>query len=254
MSFRQENTQVSNLTIDAVDSDGAIRESLDAVQGDTRARFLAKAGMFGGGAFGGAALLGLTAESASAQTANSDVAILNFALTLEYLEAAFYTEAEKMLNLSGELALFTRVVGGVGGLSPGVGGAHARAHVSALRSVLGSKAVKKPKFNFRGTTESESKYRATSQVLEDTGVKAYKGQAPLIKSNAILASALAIHAVEARHASWIRDLNGAPPAPTAFDKPLSKSAVLAAVAKTKFIVAAAAPKRTTGATPPKFTG
>lgn len=243
MSFRQENTQVSNLTIDAVDSDGAIRESLDAVQGDTRARFLAKAGMFGGGAFGGAALLGLTAESASAQTANSDVAILNFALTLEYLEAAFYTEAEKMLNLSGELALFTRVVG-----------AHERAHVSALRSVLGSKAVKKPKFNFRGTTESESKYRATSQVLEDTGVKAYKGQAPLIKSNAILASALAIHAVEARHASWIRDLNGAPPAPTAFDKPLSKSAVLAAVAKTKFIVAAAAPKRTTGATPPKFTG
>ena len=247
MSFRQENTQVSNLTIDAVDSDGAIRESLDAVQGDTRARFLAKAGLFGGGAFGGAALLGLTAEGASAQTAKSDVAILNFALTLEYLEAAFYTEAEKMLNLSGELALFTRVVG-----------AHERAHVSALRSVLGSKAVKKPRFNFRGTTESESKYRATAQVLEDTGVKAYKGQAPLIKSNAILASALAIHAVEARHASWIRDLNGAPPAPTAFDKPLSKSAVLAAVAKTRFIVAA--PKRTTrrrgtnGATSPNFTG
>ena len=247
MSIHQENTHVSHLTLDAVDSDGAIRESLDAVQGDTRARFLAKAGLFGGGAFGGAALLGLTAEGASAATAKSDVAILNFALTLEYLEAAFYTEAEQMLDSSGELALFNKVVA-----------AHERAHVSALKGVLGRKAVKKPKFNFHGTTESESKFRATAQVLEDTGVKAYKGQAPLIKSNAILEAALAIHAVEARHASWIRDLNGAPPAPTAFDKPLSKSAVLAAVAKTKFIVSPAkrktARRRTTGATSPNFTG
>ena len=238
---------MSHLTLDAVDSDGAIRESLDAVQGDTRARFLAKAGLFGGGAFGGAALLGLTAEGASAATAKSDVAILNFALTLEYLEAAFYTEAEQMLDSSGELALFNKVVA-----------AHERAHVSALKGVLGRKAVKKPKFNFHGTTESEAKFRATAQVLEDTGVKAYKGQAPLIKSNAILKAALAIHAVEARHASWIRDLNGAAPAPTAFDKPLSKSAVLAAVAKTKFIVSPAkkkpARRRTTGATSPSFTG
>ncbi|MEO8691074.1 MAG: ferritin-like domain-containing protein [Solirubrobacteraceae bacterium] len=234
-----------DFTLDQVDADGAIRETLDVVNGDTRAQFLAKAGIFGGGAFGGAALLGLTAEGAAAATAKSDVAILNFALTLEYLEAAFYTEAEQMLGADGELALFIRVVA-----------AHERAHVSALKKVLGRKAVKKPKFNFRGTTESESKFRATAQVLEDTGVKAYKGQAPRIKSNAILNAALAIHAVEARHAAWIRDLNGTAPAPTAFDKPLSKSAVLAAVSKTKFIVPAQAPRRRTRrrSTAPRFTG
>src|SRR5215210_6121655 len=231
MTMRQETTHVPDLTLDQVDADGAIRETLDVVNGDTRAQFLAKAGIFGGGAFGGAALLGLTAEGAAAATAKSDVAILNLALTLEYLEAAFYTEAEQMLGADGELALFIRVVA-----------AHERAHVSALKKVLGRKAVKKPKFNFRGTTESETKFRATAQLLEDTGVKAYKGQAPRIKSNAILNAALAIHAVEARHAAWIRDLNGTAPAPTAFDKPLSKSAVLAAVTKTKFIVPAQAPR------------
>ena len=230
-----------DLTLDEVDADGAIREALDDVQGDTRARFLAKAGMFGGGAFGGAALLGLTPGVAAAQTATSDVAILNFALTLEYLEAEFYTEAERNLNLSGELALFTRVVA-----------AHERAHVRALKSTLGSKAVKKPTFNFRGTTESVSKYRATAQVLEDTGVKAYKGQAPLIKSNAILEAALAIHAVEARHAAWIRDLNGAPPAPVAFDAPASRAAVLAAVRETRFIVASR--RRSARRQVPRFTG
>jgi len=61
MRIRQENASVTYLTLDAVDCDGAIRESLDAVRGDTRAGFLAKAGLFGGGALGGTALLGLTA-------------------------------------------------------------------------------------------------------------------------------------------------------------------------------------------------
>ena len=50
-------------------------------------------------------------------------------------------------------------------------------------------------------------------ALEDTGVAAYKGQAALIKSDAVLQAALAIHAVEARHAAWIRYVNGTPPAP-----------------------------------------
>jgi rubrerythrin len=227
------------LTLDVVDVDGAVRQAADQAAGDTRAGFLARAGMFGGGLLGGGALLGLMAEGAEAQS-RSDVAILNFALTLEYLEASFYAEAVRMGALRGETRTFAKVVA-----------QHEAAHVAALKQVLGRKAVKKPRFNFRGTTESAGKFRATAQVLEDTGVAAYKGQAPKIRSDAVLAAALAIHAVEARHASWIREINGASPAPAAFDSPLTKRQVLAAVADTRFIVAQ---RRTgTSGTPP-FTG
>jgi rubrerythrin len=229
-----------SLTLETVDVDGAIREAADGVSGDTRARFLAKAGAFGGGLIGSGALLGLAADGAQAASTKGDIAILNFALTLEYLEAAFYAEAVRMGALRGETKAFAKVVAG-----------HEATHVATLKKVLGSKAVKSPKFNFRGTTESASKFRATAQTLEDTGVAAYKGQAPKIKSDAYLAAALAIHTVEARHASWIREIRGVSPAPVAFDKPLSKQQVLSAVAGTHFIVA---PRSTgTSGTPP-FTG
>jgi hypothetical protein len=213
--------------------------------GDTRAGFLAKAGLLGGGLIGSSALLGLNPAVAGAQSARRDVAILNYALTLEYLEAAFYTEAEQMGALSGELELFARVVG-----------AHERAHVRALKGVLGSRAVARPRFNFRGTTEDAGRFAATAQVLEDTGVAAYAGQAPRVKANAILEAALAIHAVEARHAAWIRDLNGDEPAPAAFDEPATMREVLAAVADTRFIVPARRRRRrrTSRRQAPRFTG
>jgi hypothetical protein len=243
---RQENLMPDTLSLDVIDADGAIRETAAAAAGDTRARFLAKAGLLGGGLVGSSALLGLNPATAGAQ-GKSDIAILNFALTLEYLEAAFYTEAESMGALDGELALFAEVVG-----------AHERAHVKALKAALGSNAVARPRFNFRGTTESASGFAATAQVLEDTGVAAYAGQAPRVKSTAILKAALAIHTVEARHASWIRDINDAPPAPAVFDSPLSMRAVLAAVADTRFIVPARRrrrrrPRRDTPPAP-RFTG
>jgi Ferritin-like domain len=207
----------------------------------TRAQFIARAGLAGGGAL--AASFGLDPALAAAASRQGDIAILNYALTLEYLEAAFYTEAGKMGALSGELALFAEVVG-----------RHERAHVKALKQVLGRRAVKRPRFNFRGTTESAAQFAATAQVLEDTGVAAYKGQAPKIKSNAILEAALAIHAVEARHASWIRDINGVAPAPRAFDAPKSKGDVLAAVARTRFIVAPRRRRRMSRGGAPRFAG
>ena len=238
ISMRTENP-VQTLTLEAVDADGAIREAIDGVKGDTRAAFLAKAGLLGGGALGGSALLALMADDAHAKH-TGDRAILNFALTLEYLEAAFYTEAVEMGALDGELALFARVVG-----------RHERAHVKALRAALGRYAVKRPRFNFRGTTEDAEGFAATAQVLEDTGVAAYAGQAPLIRNNAILKAALAIHSVEARHAAWIRDINGTEPAPNAFDPALTKRQVLRAVAGTRFIVAQ---RRTRTRQSPSFTG
>lgn len=213
------------LDLETVDADGAIRENLDEAM--TRSSAMRRAAVFGGSLFGGAALLGLMSPTAFAQgLKTTDVAILNYALTLEYLEAEFYTRAEKDAGLSGELLLFAQVVG-----------EHERSHVAALKATLGRKAVKKPKFNFRGTTEDAAEFAATAQTLEDLGVAAYKGQAGAIKATAVLTPALAIHAVEARHAAWIRDINGAPPAPEAFDAPLTMKQVLSAVKKTKFIVA-----------------
>ncbi len=232
-------TNQTDLTLAAVDVDGAVRETADAAAGDTRSAFLARAGMLGGGALGAGALLHLLTGEAGAQS-RRDVNILNFALTLEYLEAAFYTEAVAMGALSGELRLFARVVGG-----------HERAHVRALRTALGSAAVARPRFNFRGTTEDADLFAATAQVLEDTGVAAYAGQAPRIRSDAVLDAALAIHTVEARHAAWIRGINGALEAPRDFDGPLSRRRVLARVTRTRFIVAQAP---SDSGSSPSFTG
>jgi hypothetical protein len=241
MSNHEEtNTMSDVLTLDEVDGGGAILEAFDRVGDDSRAGFLKKSLVAGGAVVGGGAVLAALATPAQAATKN-DVAILNFALTLEYLEAEFYTEAERMGALSGRVLGFARVVG-----------AHERAHVAFLRKALGSAAVKKPTFNFRGTTESEARFKATAQLLEDTGVKAYAGQAPLIDSEAVLAAALSVHTVEARHAAWIRHINGAPPAPNAFDPAATKQQILQAVAGTRFIVAA--PAMTTSGGTPRFTG
>jgi len=169
--------------------------------------------------------MGLLPSVASAGVPKSDVAILNYALTLEYLEAAFYTEAVAKGRFSGKVGSFAKVVK-----------AHEVAHVAALKGALGSAAVKKPKFDFQGTTTNMAKFKATAQVLEDTGVAAYLGQVGNIKSKAILLAAGSILPVEARHAGWIRDINGVVGAPEAFEKAKSMQQVLAAVKGTGFIV------------------
>ena len=231
-----------SLTLAQVDRDGAIAETLGGIDPDSRAGFLRKGAILGGGIIGGGAVLSaLFAEAGKAATPN-DVAIANFALTLEYLEAEFYTEAVAMGALrNARVRRFARVVG-----------AHERAHVAALKQMLGSAAVAKPSFDFQGTTESESAFKATAQVLEDTGVMAYAGQAPRVDANAVLTAALAIHTVEARHASWIRHINGAPPAPVAFDQPKSMEQILAVVASTGFI--ASTTTMTRSGQNPSFTG
>ena len=225
------------LTLLDVDRDGAIEEALAKVE--SRGGFLRKAGILAGGIVGGSAVLGTLAGPAGAATAQ-DVAIANFALTLEYLEAAFYTEAEKSGALNGRLAEFAKVVG-----------AHERGHVVALQKMLGRQALAKPTFDFKGTTSNAAKFAATAELLEDTGVAAYKGQAARIKTNSILDAALAIHSVEARHAAWIRHINGNPPAPAAFDQPKSMDAILTAVAGTGFITSS--PQMTSQGSP-AFTG
>jgi hypothetical protein len=212
-------------TLEDVDRDGAIQEAAEQVDPLTRASFLKKAGLGAGAVVGGGALMGAipSLAMASGSVAKSDVAILNYALTLEYLEAAFYAEAVKS-NFAGNVGTFAKIVS-----------AHENAHVAFLKGALGSVAGKKPTFDFKGTTADEAKFKATAQVLEDTGVAAYLGQVGNIKSKKILAAAGSILPVEARHAGWIRDINGVSGAPTPFEGSKTMGQVLAAVKATGFI-------------------
>jgi hypothetical protein len=103
-------------------------------------------------------------------------------------------------------------------------------HVAALVATakkLGGAPAKKPTFVF--PISDQTSFLKLAQTLEDTGVSAYNGAGPSIKSKEVLAAAGSIVQVEARHAAAIRLKNGALPAPDAFDKPLGKPAVLAAV-------------------------
>jgi hypothetical protein len=94
-------------TLEEVDRDGAVREAAEAVQGDTRAELLRKGGILAGVGLGIAAFP--VGFSMAQGTSASDVKILNFALTLEYLEAAFYAEANQKGKLDGITARFAQV-------------------------------------------------------------------------------------------------------------------------------------------------
>ena len=119
-----------------IDRDDAIAEALDGLHGTTRAAFLRRA------ALGARRCWPPPPRPPSAALGRRDEAILNYALTLEYVQDSFYSEVERIGSLTGELAEQARVVG-----------AHERAHVKSLREVLGSRAVKRPRFDFRGATE-----------------------------------------------------------------------------------------------------
>jgi len=228
----------AQMNLKTVDVDGAVREAAEIASRDTRLSFLRKAGLLGGTALGGGALLGALVPNALAASSGrppasfgaGDVGILNYALTLEYLEANFYAQAVAKISFTdSHLAALAKVIAG-----------HEAAHVAYLKAALGSKAVAEPKFDFGDAVTSQATFTATSQVLENTGVGAYFGQAFNIAKPADLLAAVSILTIEARHAGAIGYYND----PTAklvspngaFDKPLTAATVLAAVKGTKFIV------------------
>jgi hypothetical protein len=176
-------------------------------------------GALAAGAVYGVAMVGPFVRKALAMSEGGDVGILNFALTLEYLETAFYEEAKKRAKPSGELKSLVDLIA-----------ADEAQHVAALTASikqLGGKPVAEPKFDFpyNGTAG----FLKLAQTFEDTGVSAYNGAAPSIKSKAVLGSAGAIVQVEARHAAAIRLQNKAEPSPDAFDPSLEEAQVLEAV-------------------------
>ncbi len=216
-----------HITLEAIDVDGAIQEAA-ADAGNTRSDFLRK-GLFAGGSLvaGGVLMGGMPAIAEAKPSAKQDRAILNYALTLEYLEAEFYKQAVASGALTGAALELGKVIA-----------AHEAAHVKALKKALGRNAVKSPTFAFGETVTNQDKFLATAFVLENTGVAAYLGQAGRIKSPAYLGAAASILTVEARHSGAVAQLIGKPISPDgSFDKGKSMSKILSAVKKTGFIKA-----------------
>ncbi|HEY2569853.1 MAG TPA: ferritin-like domain-containing protein [Solirubrobacteraceae bacterium] len=189
------------------------------VHGMTRSAFVLRGALAAGAVYGSASVAPFVSQAFAAQE-SGDVEILNFALTLEYLEADFYNVKGKTVGLSGEAKKYAREFG-----------AEEAAHVSALTAAvkqLGGKPAAKPTFVFPATDEKS--FLALASVLENTGVGAYNGAGPSLKSKQVLASAGSIVQIEARHAAAIDLLIGKSPTPNeGFDKPLSKATVLGAV-------------------------
>ena len=153
----------------------------------------------------------------TAQFGKGDIGILNYALTLEYLETAFYADVAKSGLFKGaELQAIEKF------------GEEEAEHVAALTAAvkqLGGKPAPEPKTEF--PLESAMQVVELAGTVENLGAAAYLGQAPRIQSKTVLASALAIHTVEGRHAALLNSVVGKTIVPDgAFAKPASMAQVL----------------------------
>ena len=186
------------------------------VNGITRSSLLLRGALAAGAVYGVGAVSPFVGK-ALAQS-DGDIEVLNFALTLEFLEAEFYTRGQSLKLGSDAMALAQEF------------GQHEQEHVDALTATitdLGGTPAAKPTFKF--PIKDEASFLELAQTLEDTGVSAYNGAAPLIQSTDVLAAAGSIVQIEGRHAAAIRLLREQNPAPDAFDKALDMEAVLSAV-------------------------
>lgn len=186
-----------------------------------RSSFLMK-GVLAAGAVYGAFAAGPMLRRAFAQGgSDGDIEILNFALTLEYLEAAFYEQALEQANLSKDVTKLAESFG-----------EHEAEHVTGLTAAiedLGGKPVKAPGVDFGEAFSNEDTFLQTAITFEDLGVSAYNGAGPAISSKDLLATAGSIVQIEGRHAAAVRFAAGEQPAPDAFDPTMTVDEVTEAV-------------------------
>ena len=183
--------------------------------GITRGAFLARSALAAGTLYGAGAVAPLVQRALAAE-AGGDIAVVNFALGLESLEAAFYKQALTAKGLSGRVKKVLQEIA-----------AHEDAHAKQLKQTLeqlGATAAPAPAPTFPSLGD-ERAVLSLAVKLEETGVGAYNGAAPAISSADLLDVAASIVNVEARHAAALRELAGRDPAPAAFDRALSQSEV-----------------------------
>lgn len=157
--------------------------------------------------------------SSSASSSSGDLAIVNYALTLEYLESQFYDKVIKSGLFHGKDLSVLKMFG-----------AEEADHVEALKTVAGQLGTAAAEPTGKFPIHSAAQVTALAATVENLGASAYLGQAPNIKSKEILAAALSIHSIEARHAATLNLLLKKSPTPDgAFARPMSMAQVLAAV-------------------------
>jgi hypothetical protein len=201
-----------------------------------RKRFLRMAGATGAASFGAfvlaacgsssssssskSAATATAATTASSSSSTGDIAILNYALTLEYLESEFYSKVIAASLFGGKVGELLQKFG-----------SQEDSHVTALKAAvtkLGGTPVEDPHGKF--PIKSAAQVALLAYTVENLGAAAYLGQAAKIQSPEVLASALAIHSVEARHAATLGTLVKKSVTPQgAFATPAEMSTVLAAV-------------------------
>lgn len=186
----------------------------------TRRRLMAGAGLGGVGLAAGAVYLGEFPRVAAQGSAGQDEMILNFALGLERMQAAYYAEALRLGIVAGELLGFARVVA-----------EHEQVHVDYLLGLLGDRAAPEKEFTYGDALADERAFSSTALVLEDAAVAAYNGQIANLTPKAQRAAARIV-SVDARHAAWIRAILGQTPAEEPTDPGQSAEVVNETVAAT----------------------
>ena len=188
------------------------------IESMTRGAFVLRGAIAAGAAYGAAAA-GPYVARALAQSGAGDIAIVNFALTLEYVETAFYKAALANAKLRGAVkSLATQF-----GLDEA---AHAEALSQAVQQA-GATPAKAPKTSF--PLRDQASFLRLAATLEETGVSAYNGAIPRLKSPDLVTALGSIVQVEGRHAAAIAVAAGRNPAPAAFDTPLTPAQVTARI-------------------------
>ncbi len=223
--MQEEQSAMERLATDSSDRKRFLKAVGGTAGAGAFALFLAACGSDSKSSGSGSTAATSTQQATKATTGTEmfgagDLGILGYALTLEYLETQFYADAAKSGKLKGKVLAVAKEFGEEEG-----------EHVKALEATikkLGGKLPAKPKAKF--PLKDEKSILMLAATVENLGANAYLGQAANIENKEVLAAALSIHTVEARHASVLNTVTGQDITPDgAFSKPATADEVLKAV-------------------------